>query len=392
MKKQPKALPPLATAYRDGWRLQIRMPDGSRLGARKLDPREPSYYTTQAALWQAYETLTAQVQRGIEYSDTVSGFLAEWTDVDHHRWGKDRSEQSMQTYRSSMRKFEEMYGERKLATITVQDIDRFLATKPAASNATTLGMFFRDALRAQKCLIDPTADFDLDRPEPKEEDAPEPELLAAMHAYALGSKRIPRSLYQWLLVGSGTGMRTGELDAMAIDKLDLNGPDGPLYLIDRQYHARLRDFTEPKWGSVRTILLPPTVIEEIERAVFYARQIGSPFLFNNSAGHWTPDSRKWYWQKIGDDSLRLRLATPERPEGVSMKAATRTYFATQMVMLAPHRIPQIAHHYGHKDKGVTLLKHYTKLNDRRGQLGMADVYAAMPERSAVVDLSARRAS
>lgn len=368
-----------------GWRLQIQDPDtGERLRPRALDPNEPPYYATVGELWTAFDRLTRLVELRLRRGETVTGFAEAWTDPDHWRWGNKRGEHSAKTYASAIGLFVSRFGEREIASITTDDLGAFLSPKqgrkPAESSIPILQRFFDAAVQAELRTDNPWRKLDLTFKASDPEPAPEPEQLDAMLTRAAASP-FPYSMYAWLFVGSETGMRTGELDAMRIDRLDLSDPDRPRYRIEEQWHAQLRRFASPKYDSHRTILLPATVLGVIEDMRAEADAYGSPFLFNTTrGGHYSPPARDYYW--TGDsrfDGLRALVG------GVTMKAATRVYFATRAVLDAPHKIPQIAQHYGHKDKGQTLLSFYTRLTDQHGQDGMAEIFAQRP-----ADLSARR--
>ena len=101
-------------------------------------------------------------------------------------------------------------------------------------------------------------------------------------------------------------MRPGELDALRWDRIDFQA--GTI-LIDQQWNAKIREFTPPKHGFVRTIALTDPARE---RLLTLPRE--SEFVFTTLRGtHYPPSSRSHHWNRVrctaGLGNVDLYLAT-----------------------------------------------------------------------------------
>lgn len=402
-KKQRKGPVPYSWAREagPGWRLQILDPEtGAKLSPRKIIDSEPAFYETEDDVRAAYVRLHDRLKLRLERGATLRGFWEDWTDPDHWQWGTDasgRKVQSLSTLKSHARGFVNFFGDdKRIDTIAHKDVEAWLKTKPASSGIPVVNQMFEAAIMAKLIASNPlaepaktarkTAHAKRERREKLgDNNAPEPGQIAELLDDLGNEARYPFGLYAWFAIGTAVGLRSGELDGMWRDDLDLSDPSRPLYHVRRQYHTQLDQLTEPKYDSVREILLPQFLVPTLERLVWESRRLGSPFLLRTTRGqNWRNHARAYYWnddkqrvsrtgRKRGTDRTGLRRIVGD----VSMYCATRAYFATQAVLAQPHEIPKIARHYGHKDNGKVLLQFYTRLTDTHGQDGMANVYAAL---------------
>lgn len=367
-----------------------RQKKGKRVNARSIIPTEPASYADLNAAREASHRLAAKVRERVDRGMTIGEFYDEWT-WDHWMWksGKkrERTEQTMDSYRDRVLPFVEMYRERPAASITEDDARYYLrlAGKGGQWRVSALRAFFTDMTRfaARLRTDNPFEEIDgeigkAQRTKRKEEWKDAPEVEEVERVLATAREHAPFSLYAWLLTGTETGMRSGELDYMLIADLDL---DAMTYYVRWQFNDKLQRKTPPKYNSHRTIALPPVLEPVLRRCVSEANSegVGSPFVFNTRQGrlrHYTVDSRKHYWGKSAEDDgqgLRLRdlLADPT----TTMYETTRHYFTTRAVREGA-AVPILAKHLGHSDTGETLMKYYNRLKDRHAQDAMASFFAA----------------
>jgi integrase len=87
------------------------------------------------------------------------------------------------------------------------------------------------------------------------------------------------------------GMRPGELDALRWDRIDFRAGT---VLVDQQWSAKIREFTLPKRGWVRTIALTKPARK---RLLMLPRE--SEFAFTTLRGtHYTPSWRSYHWNRV----------------------------------------------------------------------------------------------
>ena len=401
-RSRERTLPPYCTRRpQGGFRLQILDPDtGERVRPRDLLATEPAFYATQSEVWVAHDRLTAVMAMRLERGATLRGFWEDWTNPDDWYWGTaatDRKVQSLATIKVHTKGFVDFFTEDdgqtspRINAITTEDVERWLKTLPAQSNIPIVSRMFAAAVERKLRVDNPIEEAGKRARKTQHEKrqrrerlgdnkAPEPHQIDELLDELGNSARYPYGLYAWFKIATAVGMRSGELDAMRISKLDLTDPSKPLYLIDEQYHSGLNIFTDPKHDSVRTIRIPQVLLPVLERCAWEAEHKfgGSPFFFHTSRGeHWRNSARAYYWNDEDKHNRVMRTGLRRVVDDVSMYCATRAFFATQAVLSSPDQIPMIAKHYGHKDNGKVLLRFYTRLTDRHGQDGMDVVYGRL---------------
>jgi integrase len=188
----------------------------------------------------------------------------------------------------------------------------------------------------------------------------------------------PRGLYGWLLTGARTGMRGGELDGMTFD-----GVSDDIYDIRHQLHYRSNELEPPKWGSRRTVWLPPEVVAEIrhQRRDRMAMDWQEPYIWlNTEGGPWRHDARdKWWAKRVGGTSLRQICG------GVPIYNATRHHWASHTLNVVGMQPFQVAALFGHKDGGTVLIERYVDVDYEAAARAVQRAYQSQP-----VDLDVER--
>jgi integrase len=369
----------------------VPQPDGTiqRLSQQKAMPGEPKSYEGIPAAWAGYTKVTEYLTRKVANGVTLLEFWTDWTDTNHWRWGKKRSPQTIKALTSRTRAFVERYGNQPIAGITERHFELFMRDGGLASQLKGLGVMFNDAetanlLAAHPCRQIASESDKADRAiaKSKKPKSPTQEQVDAMLDRAQ-EPCYPRSIYGWLLMGSETGMRSGELDAAAFGKLD-----GNRYYVDEQFNHALQTWAPPKHDSYRTILLPDEVVAALDE--FRGDDPIDGRMFTNTQGaHWRSETRDywWNWSRDGRPSLCQLVG------GMTMYEATRHFWASRAINvwgLEPYPVSIV---YGHKDGGKILIKHYLSADEdaANARIGAArDAYET--SRNNVIDLRARRSA
>lgn len=352
-----------------------------RRSQRSVDPREPkSYPNDRRTVADARDRIDAFLARKLKAGTTVKGFWEEWTDPEHHRYAykrNGRGKRKLQTIITNKRrtqKFVDAYPDIDLLAIDKRFIDRFMREHDVkAANLAGLDVMFSDALDAGLITDHPCHDLaqryeqeGRERRENTRPPVPTIEQMTELLDYASHAP-IPRSLWAWLMVGSDTGARGGELDAFKLRYLDLSNG---CYRIEESYSEIVDEFDDPKTrAGKRTIGLSENSLAVLEEMSFQARRVGSPFLFiANTGEHWTHGLRRYWWERFCP--VRGRTLR-ELAGGVSIYNATRHYWATQMLNVwmpespTPISMLDVAEHFGHTDGGRLMLKTYVRKDTTR---------------------------
>lgn len=390
-KRSTRGLPP-GSRYTSAGRITITIPfveggERKRLSQNKIDPREPKSYGTPEEAMAGYLRVKAYLAERSPETATVGAFFAEWSDADHYYWGiggvKGRSEQTLGHYASRVRPFAECFSDRPLATITLADAEAWLDAGSPAYTLATISTMFHDAVTRRLIPAHPFARLANDVEDSlrkqrakRRDDPPKRALVDAMLA-RLACPCFPLGLYGWALTGVRTGMRGGELDGMEWKFLH-----GNRYEIRWQWNHQLGRMTEPKHGSTRDLLLPPDVMDVIER--IRAERVSERYIFTNTqGGHWThsPRAKWWEWCKDGGPSPRQIVG------GATIYQATRHYWASWAVNEAGMSPFQVALLYGHKDGGKLITEVYAKPDHERAMQSALD---AWERANGLVDLESER--
>jgi integrase len=389
-KRSTRGLPP-GSRYTSAGRITITIPlieggQRKRLSQNSIDPREPKSYATPEEAMAGYLRVKAYLAERSPETATVGAFYVEWSDADHYYWGvggvKGRTEQTLEHYASRVRPFAERFSDRPLAAVTQTDVEAWLEEGGQPYTLATISTMFHDAASRRLIPVHPFARLANDvegslrkQRALRRSDPPKRALIDMMLARAT-DPCFPLGLYGWTLTGVRTGMRGGELDGMEWKFLH-----GNRYEIRWQWNAQLQKMTGPKHGSARDLLLPPDVMDVIDR--IRAQRVCDRYIFTNTqGGHWThtPRAKWWEWCKDGKPSLRQIVG------GATIYQATRHYWASWAVNEAGMSPYQAALLYGHKDGGKLITEVYARPDHERAMQSALDAW----ERTQPVDLSAER--
>jgi integrase len=159
------------------------------------------------------------------------------------------------------------------------------------------------------------------------------EMEAMLHA---ARKLTPPSFAAYLEFACMSGFRPGELDALRPEAIDWEADE---VHITEQWNAKVRTFTEPKYGAYTGALTAPA------RAVLIRMgpEAQGRYVFQTLRGHhYTPSSRTHHWNRV-----RIRAGLEE----TSFYLATRHYFGWYSLNVLELEPSVIAHQLGHRDGG-----------------------------------------
>jgi integrase len=369
--------------------LQIRATHQGKRGRysqHTLDPRQPESYATMAEAKAGYDAVIEYLAQQVDRDATVRGFAERWLDDDDPRWGllamPKRGHAARYSYASSIRAFVEMFADRPMASMTEADVRAYQRTPGsgyAPSQMVVISTFLLDAERDGLRIGNPAKGiakeagdalrWRRDKTKPK---APSLEQVNAALAHLRRHLDVyPRGLYGWLLTGARTGMRGGELDGMTFD-----GVSDDVYDIRHQLHYRSNELEAPKWGSRRTVWLPPEVVAEIriQRRDRMAMDWQEPYIWlNTEGGPWRHDARdKWWAKQVGGTSLRQICGD------VPIYNATRHHWASHTLNVVGMQPFQVAALFGHKDGGKVLIERYVDVDYEAAARAVQRAYQSQP--------------
>ncbi len=178
----------------------------------------------------------------------------------------------------------------------------------------------------------------------------------------LADELTPPSFAAYLDVAIHEGMRPGELDALAWEQIDFQA--GTI-VVDRQWNAKVRKFTEPKHGVVRTIALTDPART---RLLNLPRE--SEFAFPTLRGtHYTPSARSPHWNRV-----RCGAGLGN----VDLYVASRHYFGWYALNVLELPVHVIALHFGHQDGGELVRKLYGHPDARLARDRVRDAFRQAP--------------
>lgn len=177
---------------------------------------------------------------------------------------------------------------------------------------------------------------------------------------ALAHELTPPSFAAYLEFACVSAARPGELDALRWPQIRWD--DGEVDLSE-QWNAKVRSFTEPKYGPY-TIALTGRAREVLMR--MKRDSSDSPFVFTTMRGtHYTPTSRTHHWNRVraaaglGHTSLYL---------------ATRHYFGWYATNVLELPSDVVARQLGHKDGGQLVAQLYGHLEGKVARRRIRDAY------------------
>jgi len=316
------------------WRTRVRHPRTGRQVAARAVIGGPETYETKEAAAEAETKATRILRTNARAGVTVREFWDEWTS--DPLWQRPAKSTNIHN-RERTSKFVAAYGDRLMRSINDEHVVEWLKGGGNVGTVPALRVLFNDAASAQAGRLvthNPFLNLRLRGSRGRRDTQPPTQTdMARFLAYA--DELTPPSFAAFLAVGSYEGMRPGELDALRWPKIEFQADT---ILVDEQWNAKVREFTLPKNGVVRTIALTP---QARERLLALPRE--SEFVFTTLRGaHYRPTSRSYHWN-------RVRCAAGLG--NVDLYTATRHYFgwyAWNVLELDPR---DIAVQFGHQDGG-----------------------------------------
>jgi integrase len=269
----------------------------------------------------------------------------------HRRWTTDplflRPKQSTNIHNEERtRAFVARYGSLLMRQVSDQIVAEWVAGGQRNSTVPALRAMFNDAASAKAgrlVLINPFADLGIRKT--KGNKAKRPPSLEQMENMVLTARQItPPSFAAYLEFACLTAGRPSELDALRWAAVRFD--DGEVDLVE-QWNAKVRDFTEPKYGPYTVALVDRArrLLQGMKRAAG-----AGEFVFSTDRGtHYTPSARHHHW-----DRVRCSIGTPD----LTLYLASRHFFASyslNVLDLPPH---VIAEQLGHKDGGKLIVQLY----------------------------------
>lgn len=294
---------------------------------------------------EARDALLGIAERGI----TVREFWEDWTTSS--LWARP-AESTNVHLKERTQAFVEVYGERPITTIDAAVTAEWLKGGQNIGTVPSLCTFFNDARRPQAGMLvthNPFAGIGLKKSKGRKTLQP-PDQVAIANMLEQADELTPPSFHAWLLTAVWSAARPGELDALMREDLDFQAEE---IRIERQWNVKVRKFTPPKHGSMRTIAMTEPVKQALlalPRSGQTARVEGEEiptregeFLFETVRGHhYTPSTRNHHWNRVRASSGMGNTA---------LYLATRHFYgwyALNVLDLPPH---VIALHLGHTDGG-----------------------------------------
>ncbi|MBO0767545.1 MAG: site-specific integrase [Solirubrobacterales bacterium] len=270
--------------------------------------------------------------------------------------------------RERTRAFCARYGTVPLALITDQTVAEWLAGGKNLGTVPALRAMFNDAASAKAGRLierNPFAGLGIKRSAGRRYQRPPDEQLVR-DLIANARKLTNPSFAAFVQVAAYTGMRPGELDALRWNRVDFDG--GWIHVVE-QYSSTAREFTTPKNGRSRSVVLTPPA-----RDALLSLPRDQEFCFTNLRGeHWTGPGRAYHWKAVkaaaGYDG-ELYLAT-RHFAGWYMRNELKLDSEDVAIML------------GHTDGGQLVRTLYGHLEDDRSLQRVRDAYE---QRSNVVPL------
>lgn len=344
------------------WRTRVRHPrTGKQMSARAVIGGPDTYATEKAAAAaeaEARNLLRSNARAGV----TVAEFWHEWTT--DPLWLRP-AESTNVHYKERTRKFVETYGHLPMRTVGDEHVAAWVKGGHNRGTVQQLRIFFNDGATAEAGrLVDrnPFAKLRVLRTSHGRRDVQPPGQVEIARFVSLADELTPPSFATYLHTAVYEGMRPGELDALRWDRIDFQA--GTI-LIDQQWNTKVRKFTPPKHGWIRTIALTDPARE---RLLKLPRE--SEFVFTTLRGHhYTPSTRSPHWNRVrcsaGFGNVDLYLAT-------------RHYFgwyAFNVLELPDH---VIALHFGHRDGGKLVRELYGHPDAKIGRERVRQAFEQAP--------------
>lgn len=343
------------------WRPRIRHPrTGKHLNPAAVIGGPESYATAEAAA-AAEDRARKQLRQNARLGVTVREWWEQWTTDPN--WLRPAESTNLHN-RERTTKFVEQYGPRPICSIGDDVVASWLRGGRNRGTVPALRAMFNDAASAAAGRLtdrNPWANLGL-RGSRGRRDTQPPSQAAIARLLTAADELTPPSFAAYLDTAAHEGARPGELDALKWEDLDFT-PGAETIRIERQWNAKVRKFTPPKHGFVRTVAMTDVVRD---RLLVLPRE--SEFVFTTLRGtHYTPSSRNLHWNRA-----RCSVGLGN----VDLYTCSRHYFgwyALNVLGLDPH---VIALHFGHRDGGDLVRTNYGHPDARIARERVREAFAA----------------
>ncbi len=246
---------------------------------------------------------------------------------------------TLEFYRNIGNQLASYFEHRQIRAIGTADIEDYMAAKLEKLSNTTVGyhltvarMIFKKAQIWGYVFRNPTEFIKKPRSEHKEVEILSHEQIDRLLAVAEGQARL------LVLTAVLTGMRAGELMALRWAEVDL--VDGKISVIRNYVRGRIE--TPKSRGSVRSIVIPPMLIDELARAKETAT---NQLVFTNSKG------KPIEWNNFINREFSPLLKLAELPRG-KFHSLRHSYAST--LVAAGEDLKFIQTQLGHSNLTMTL--------------------------------------
>jgi integrase len=343
------------------WRARVRHPrTGRQITAHTVIGGPASHADADdaaAAERQAAGVLRSSVQFGV----TVAEFRADWTTS--ALWLRPAESTNLHNAERSA-KFAESYADRPMRSIDDDVVVEWLRGGRNLGTVPALRAMFNDAMTAQAgrlVALNPFARLGLKQSRGRRNVQP-PTQVGAARLIELADELTPPSFAAYLHFEIYEGTRPGEADGLRCEQLDFQAGT---VLINQQWNAKVRKFTPPKHGVIRTIAMTDPARE---RLLSLPRE--SEFVFTTTRGsHYTASARSHHWN-------RVRAAAGLG--NMDLYTCTRHYFAWYAWNVLGLEPEHIADHFGHQDGGELVRRLYGHFDSARSRACVRDAFATAP--------------
>jgi integrase len=342
------------------WRPRVRHPrTGKHLNPQTVIGGPPTYDTqaqARRAEDQARELLRSNARAGV----TVREFWSEWTT--EPLWLRPAESTNVLNSERTAR-FVALYGHLPIRAVDDDIVREYRRERRNDGTIPALRAMFNDAARADAgrlVAVNPFANLRLAQSRGRRNVQPPAEAEAA-RMIALADELCPPSFAAYLDVAIHEGARPGELDALRWEDLDFT-PGAESIRIERQWNVKVRKFTLPKHGTVRTVAMTPAARE---RLLTLPRE--SEWAFSSLRGHhYTPSTRSHHWNRV-----RCAVGLGN----VDLYTATRHHFAWYAWNVLGLDPADIAQHFGHQDGGELVRRLYGHFDQARARDRIREAFA-----------------
>jgi integrase len=315
-------------------------------------------YSTRKQALQAVAAAGEKLKSAKESKTTVAEFYALWTSDPLFATRKASTEIHNH---ERVRGFVKQYGHLPIDEIGDPHVAEWLAGGKKNSTVPALRLMFNEASSPKAGRLiqhNPFARLGIKKGPGRRHIQPpdEPQLWAIISS---ARKLSGPGFAGWLQVGSFSGLRPGELDALRWERIDF---ERNRIHVREQFNAKTRTFTLPKNNEVREAPLT-----EQARAALLALPRDTEFCFVPLRGdHFTGSSRAYHWKAV-------RAASDWKE---TLYLTTRHFAGWYMVNELEMTPEDVAVALGHTDGGSLVRTLYGHLDKERALDRVVEAYAA----------------